>query len=92
MAPITASTPVDLKLINNKKAWPLAQAFLLIDNVFLETFLRWVRTLGEIIQWMISAIQEVPWLIIEPKVSIIPSAWNVIVSGTFLTAESLENK
>ena len=27
-----------------------------------KTFLRWVRTLGEIIQWMISAIQEVPWL------------------------------
>ena len=63
-----------------------------MDNDFLETFLRWVPTLGEIIQWMISAIQEVPWLIIEPKVSIIPSAWNVIVSGTFLTAESLENK
>ena len=63
-----------------------------MDNVFLETFLRWVRTLGEMIQGMISAIQEVPWLIIEPKVSIIPSAWNVIVSGTFLTAESLENK
>ena len=36
-----------------------------MDNDFLETFLRWVRTLGEIIQWMISAIQEVPWLIIE---------------------------
>ena len=25
---------------------------------------------------------------IEPKVSIIPSAWDVMVSGTFLTAES----
>ena len=63
-----------------------------MDYDFLETFLRWVRTLGEIIQWMISAIQEVSWLIIEPKVSIFPSAWNVIVPGTFLTAESLENK
>ena len=37
--------------------------FLIEDEVILETSLRWVRTLGEIIQWMISAIQEVPWLI-----------------------------
>ena len=60
-------------------------------KALLKTFLRWVRKLGEIIQWMISAIQEVPWLIIEPKVSIIPSAWNIIVSGTFLTAESFNS-
>ena len=32
------------------------------DKLSFKTFLRWVRTLGEIIQWMISAIQEVPWL------------------------------
>ena len=50
------------------------------DKVILKTFLRWVRTSANFV--------EVPWLIIEPKVSIIPSAWNVIVSGTFLTAES----
>ena len=50
------------------------------DKAFLETFLRWVRTSAN--------FEEVPWLIIEPKVSIIPSAWNCIVSGTFLTAES----
>ena len=30
------------------------------DKVILETFFRGVRTLGEIIHWMISAIQEVP--------------------------------
>ena len=48
----------------------------------------WLRTLGEIIQWMISAIQEVPWLSFEPKVSKLPSAWNSTVSSTFLTAES----
>ena len=35
--------------------------------------------LGEIIQWMISAIQEVPKL---------PSARNNLVSSTFLTAEN----
>jgi len=58
------------------------------DKVYKKTFLRWVRTLGEIIQWMISAIQEVPRLSFEPRVSKLPSAWNVIVSGTFLTAES----
>ena len=48
----------------------------------------WLRTLGEIIQWMISAVQEVPWLSFEPKVSKLPSAWNSTVSSTFLTAES----
>ena len=32
---------------------------------------------------------EVPWLIIEPRVSIIPDAWNLLVSGIFPTAESL---
>ena len=31
---------------------------------------------------------EVPWLSFEPKVSKLPSAWNIIVSSTFLTAES----
>ena len=45
-----------------------------------ETFLRWVRTSANFF--------EVPRLIIEPKVSIIPSAWNNNISGTFLTAES----
>ena len=49
------------------------------DKVILKTFLRWVRTSANFF--------EVPWLIIEPKVSIIPSAWNNI-SGTFLTVES----
>ena len=48
----------------------------------------WLRTSGEIIQWMISAIQEVPWLSFESKVSKLPSAWNSTVSSTFLTAES----
>ena len=37
---------------------------------------------------MISAIQEVPWLSFEPKVSKLPSARNWFVSSTFLTAES----
>ena len=73
---------------DEKKAETICLSLLIEDKVFLKTFLRWVRTLGEIIQWMISAIQEVPWLIIEPKVSIIPSTWNKCVSGTFLTAES----
>ena len=50
------------------------------DKVILKTFLRWVRTSANFV--------EVPWLIIEPKVSIIPCAWNYCVSGTFLTAES----
>ena len=62
--------------------------FQIEDNVIFETFLRWVRTLGEIIQWMISAIQEVPWLSFEPKVSKLPSARNNPISSTFLTAES----
>ena len=62
--------------------------FFIKDKIFFETFLRWVRTLGEIIQWMISAIQEVPWLSFEPKVSKLPSARNNRVSSTFLTAES----
>ena len=50
------------------------------DKVILETFHRWVRTSAN--------FEEVPWLIIEPKVSIIPSARNIIVSSTFLTEES----
>ena len=48
----------------------------------------WERKLGEIIRWMISAIQEVPWLSFEPKVSKLPSSRNTIVSRTFFTAES----
>lgn len=51
VAPITACTPVDLKLINNKKSLSVgSELFWLMDNDFLETFLRWVRTSGEIIQ------------------------------------------
>ena len=49
-------------------------------KVILETFLRWVRTSAN--------FEEVPWLSFEPKVSKLPSAWNTIISGTFLTAKS----
>ncbi len=52
-------------------------------KALLKTFLRWVRTSANFF--------KVPWLIIEPKVSIIPIAWNIIVSGTFLTAESFNS-
>ena len=45
------------------------------DKVILETFHRWVRTSAN--------FEEVPWLIIEPKVSIIPSAWNVLFQALF---------
>ena len=58
----------------------VSHSFQIEDKVIPKTFLRWVRTSANFF--------EVPWLIIEPKVSIIPSAWNCIVSGTFLTAES----
>ena len=61
------------------------------EEVFLETSLRWVRRLGEIIQWMISAILEVPWLSFGPKVPKLPSARNNLVSSTFLTAESFRS-
>ena len=61
------------------------------EEVFLETSLRWVRRLGEIIQWMISAIQEGPWLSFGPKVPKLPSARNNLVSSTFLTAESFRS-
>ena len=44
----------------SKKAETNRLSLLIEDKVFLKTFLRLVRTLGEIIQWMISAIQEVP--------------------------------
>ena len=47
--------------MNYRKDWS-HPVFFIKDKIFFETFLRWVRTLGEIIQWMISAIQEVPWL------------------------------
>ena len=50
------------------------------DRNLLKTFLRWVRTSANFF--------EVPILIIEPKVSIIPSIWNNSVSDAFLTAES----
>ena len=73
--------------MNYRKDWS-HPVFFIKDKIFFETFLRWVRTLGEIIQWMISAIQEVPWLSFEPKVSKLPSARNNRVSSTFLTAES----
>ena len=55
----------------HKKCLLLRWAFQIENKVFWKTFLRWVRTLGEIIQWMISAIQEVPRLIIEPLRSLI---------------------
>ena len=76
-----------LRCIGNNKKEP-SGSFLIEDKLFLETFLKWVRTLGEIIQWMISAIQEVPWLSFEPKVSKLPSSRNNPISSTFLTAES----
>ena len=50
------------------------------EIVFLETFLRWVRTSAN--------FYEVPWLSFEPKVSKLPNAWNNNVSSIFLTAES----
>ena len=49
------------------KKWGSVSLIQIEDKIILETFLKWVRTLGEIIQWMISAIQEVPWLIKDTK-------------------------
>jgi len=46
--------------LEEEKNWFIFQ-FQIEDKVILKTFLRWVRRLGEVIQWMISAIQEVPW-------------------------------
>ena len=54
--------------------------FFIKEKIFLETFLKWVRTSAN--------FYEVPWLSFEPKVSKLPSAWNNIVSSIFLTAES----
>ena len=44
---------------------------------------------GEMIRWVILAIQKVPWLSFEPHVSKIPSAGNTIDSGTYITIDSL---
>ena len=44
---------------------------------------------GEMIRWMILAIQEIPWLSIEPYVSKVPCTENTIESGTSITIDSL---
>ena len=44
---------------------------------------------GEMIRWVILAIQKVPWLSFEPHVSKIPSAGNTIDSATSITTDSL---
>ena len=44
---------------------------------------------GEMILWIILAIQEIPCLSFEPHVSKIPSAGNTIDSGTSITIDSL---
>ena len=42
---------------------------------------------GEMILWIILAIQEIPCLSFEPHVSKIPSTGNTIDSGIFITIE-----
>ena len=44
---------------------------------------------GEMIRWVILAIQKVPWLSFEPHVSKVPSAGNTINSGISITTDSL---
>ena len=48
-----------------------------------KTFLRWFRTSATFF--------EVPRLSFEPKVSKLPTSWNIIVSRSFITTESLGN-
>ena len=56
---------------NKKGLWP----FIMRIKSFKKTFLKWVRTSANFV--------EVPWLIIEPKGSIIPSAWNILFQALF---------
>lgn len=44
---------------------------------------------GEMIRWMILAIQKVPCLSFEPHVSKVPSTRNTINSGISITTDSL---
>lgn len=44
---------------------------------------------GEMIRWMILAIQEIPWLSFEPHVSKVPRTANTIDSVTSITTDSL---
>ena len=58
-----------------KRGRTVSPVFQVEYKVILETFLRWVRTSAN--------FYEVPWLIIEPKVSIIPSAWTTVIQALF---------
>ena len=44
---------------------------------------------GEMIRWVILAIQKVPWLSFEPHVSKVPRTANTIDSVTSITIDSL---
>lgn len=44
---------------------------------------------GEMIRWVILAIQKVPWLSFEPHVSKVPRTGNTIDSVTSITIDSL---